>query len=98
MHVQQSNARNPKLKGDKSVANFHPGDQVCVMAHCSREGQLGIVEGLLPTLPEEDQYQACVIAFVSETGGMVKERYLVKDLRVCNPGSSKSVRSDSLSV
>jgi hypothetical protein len=95
--MYSSNARDPILKRDKSVANLHPGDQVCVMAHCSREGQLGIVEGLLPTL-EEDQNQACVIAFVSETGGMVKESYLVKDLRVWNKGSSKSVRSDSLGV
>jgi hypothetical protein len=75
----------PRLKGDKPVVNLHPGDQVCVMAHCSREGQLGIVEGLLPAPIEEDQYQVCVIAFVSETGAMRKENYLVKDLQGSHP-------------
>jgi hypothetical protein len=80
------------------VPNLHPGDQVCVMSQCSREGQLGIVEGLLPTPVEEDQYQLCVIAFVSDTGGMVKENYLVKDLQRLHPNSSKSVQSDSISV
>jgi len=95
--MKQMDANDPKLKRDKSVANLHPGDQVCVMAHCSREGQSGIVERLLPTPIEEDRYQA-VIAFISETGGMLKENHLVKDLRVLHRHSSKPVLSDSPGV
>jgi hypothetical protein len=67
------------------VGKLYPGDQVCVMGHCSREGQLGIVEGRLPTPTEEDQYEVYVIAFISETGGMLKENYPVKDLQGSHP-------------
>jgi hypothetical protein len=69
------------------MANLHPGDQVSVIAECSRRGQLGIVEQLLPSSMEEDQYQVCVILFASETGGKQKEHYFVKELRVSQTNS-----------
>jgi len=59
---------------------FNPGDEVFVVADGSRRGQGGVVEQVLPGVGEQESYQVCVIAFLSDAG-KAKECYFVKELR-----------------
>jgi len=69
---------------------FNAGDEIIVIADCSRQGQHGIVEQLLPALEEHGLDQVCIVTFRA-AGVISRGHYFVKEIRSA-PKSSEPGR------